>query len=1203
VAREKLKEFLNSIGSSKQGITYTVDPTYGGDDSGTSADESKIVDIGDDLGKDPGTGKDLVSIGPDLGDSLINDFLEYLTFAENYYSISGGSQRAPMLSHLDASGNPVVLKPAESQGSLDGNVFVKTSESDGEMGSSMSQYSNSGYFDGESVKLKDIISKLGNIGINEDTGDGPHSGNNLLPSIEGTSLDATGKTVVDSSPSDASQNLTKGVQDVVLSRNRFKTSDNTPYKNSDIDISDFESGINKSGTRTSQVSIGNYNANPQESQVMTNEKLEKIARSMMLKALGLDYAGTPGESTDPDEYSYDNDIAYAVSALPGPLPLKSTKPREAYGSPQLSTGQSTRDGKGAFELSGKQSSYGSSYTPDLKYNSNASSAVIKARAAATIIGMMNVLQGTVDILSAVKGDGDKIDLRSGPLLLGQAKRVALKSRVQLFQKYLSPYTKYPFMRCLNQGMLVLFGKTYENRGDLASNSDRNDISGHQTVSEAPGFWYSISRSILNKYILISSKIGNNEESYTSYPSAALSDTMSAVANTGLVGIINAVAEIGDISLRATGGVQGIDAMDDPVAPWNVDKLYDGPSTRVSKSRSSDGQTSLSLAWRGSSSPGMYLLPRNVMLAATDMNTFANGANPTKGHMTSDLMMKTYVNVNGAGQSARIPTDVVQRLENAMDAEYVPFYFHDVRTNEMIGFHAFLDNLSDSYTVSHNGQKGYGRVEDVKVYRSTTRSLTFSFYIAATSKEDFDEMWFKINKLVTLAYPQWTKGTAMKTPDGADTFIQPFSQVIGATPLVRLRIGDVIKGNYSRFNLARMFGVGERDFEISGGLALGKSGLLVTGNAQRKIGEVQLETVFKVMFGSPLALGIGSGDAGAGFGDKILRTALSGVSLNGFVNPIGAGLVLRQLRSPDIAEKTAPESASTVAETLQKAAASLAGSTAGWFSDDVGGYTESDKPILKASIDLGYELKSGTTYRITRPYVVQVIDKKRVDINSIGSAQPSKVSKGFRREGEIKTKVRYTVKIIDYAAPSDIYGKSMTCYHEDLMPNPDVMFLNNIAPFMNVMAWGTGALSAFLSDFATQTGFPNDAMQLFTTNANEFMHPGNNSITRAFENSGGRGLAGVFRSLSFNWIDPMTTWEIDWNSRAPKFCKVQVGFDVIHDLPPGIDSSGYNRAPIYNVGNIMNSVAGDVQPDGGRGSQDSYKRAGKFSAQPLDKNKL
>ena len=69
-------------------------------------------------------------------------------------------------------------------------------------------------------------------------------------------------------------------------------------------------------------------------------------------------------------------------------------------------------------------------------------------------------------------------------------------------------------------------------------------------------------------------------------------------------------------------------------------------------------------------------------------------------------------------------------------------------------------------------------------------------------------------------------------------------------------------------------------------------------------------------------------------------------------------------------------------------------------------------------------------------------------------------------------------------------------------------------------------------------------------------------------------------MSYNWIDATNTWEIDWNSRAPKVAKVTVSYDVIHDIPPGLDHAGYNRAPIYNVGDVMKDISGDVYDDFG-----------------------
>ena len=44
--------------------------------------------------------------------------------------------------------------------------------------------------------------------------------------------------------------------------------------------------------------------------------------------------------------------------------------------------------------------------------------------------------------------------------------------------------------------------------------------------------------------------------------------------------------------------------------------------------------------------------------------------------------------------------------------------------------------------------------------------------------------------------------------GDQKFIQPFSQIPTASPMIRLRVGDVIKSNYSKFGLARLFGLGQ-----------------------------------------------------------------------------------------------------------------------------------------------------------------------------------------------------------------------------------------------------------------------------------------------------------------------------------------------------------------------------------------------------------
>ena len=89
-------------------------------------------------------------------------------------------------------------------------------------------------------------------------------------------------------------------------------------------------------------------------------------------------------------------------------------------------------------------------------------------------------------------------------------------------------------------------------------------------------------------------------------------------------------------------------------------------------------------------------------------------------------------------------------------------------------------------------------------------------VASTSPADFDEMWLKINKLVTLVYPQYTAGKTLTTsPAGDYRFTQPFSQLVSASPIVRIRLGDLLRSNYSRFALARLFGLGSAGLKLDG----------------------------------------------------------------------------------------------------------------------------------------------------------------------------------------------------------------------------------------------------------------------------------------------------------------------------------------------------------------------------------------------------
>jgi hypothetical protein len=559
---------------------------------------------------------------------------------------------------------------------------------------------------------------------------------------------------------------------------------------------------------------------------------------------------------------------------------------------------------------------------------------------------------------------------------------------------------------------------------------------------------------------------------------------------------------------------------------------------------------------------------------------------------------------------RIPIEVVNNIENRLDAEYVPFYFHDLRTNEIIGFHAFLESLSDSYSVAYNSTQAHGRADAVKNYTSTKRSLSFSFNVVSTSEDDFDEMWAKINKLVTLLYPQYTKGVLnvaqglrFNSPGPKRDFIfeQPFSQVVGGTPLIRLRIGDVVKSNYSRFNLSRLFGAGAPDTGATpseGFVSKLSVAFKTPALAERNITSNPFLMPLLSFIGSPVELGtidnIQSGWA------SLLKSAafdLADLTLkNGFVNPLMSRFLART-------------SFQTEVETLGQGSIFAPGKD-GFSSSDLKLPDFNGRLFLKPRSE-PYVFKAGGKIvgyvKVTRPQLVEVKGLSSFpapDVEPTGAAKPVAVSVslagGYAGLLLPETFIRVPTQPgtpVNNPAEFDLNATCDVTLDECLF-DPDAYFNNAIAGFMiaagfNVQALLIQGASSVATNIAAASGYPvstNLINDFVGSYMRQFTAPAFNPITNTMEGSMSRGLAGVITSMQFNWIDSSTVWDTNWNSRAPTACKITVNFDPIHDISPGLDVYGANRAPVYNVG-AGRLVSGDPLPDGGLKSKIAYDRSG------------
>ena len=75
------------------------------------------------------------------------------------------------------------------------------------------------------------------------------------------------------------------------------------------------------------------------------------------------------------------------------------------------------------------------------------------------------------------------------------------------------------------------------------------------------------------------------------------------------------------------------------------------------------------------------------------------------------------------------------------------------------FRAFLEgSITDTNTAEYNSFKYLGRGETFRTYQGFSRSVTFTFKIAAQSRQEMKPLYTKLNHLISQVYPDYSPGT-------------------------------------------------------------------------------------------------------------------------------------------------------------------------------------------------------------------------------------------------------------------------------------------------------------------------------------------------------------------------------------------------------------------------------------------------------------
>ena len=611
-------------------------------------------------------------------------------------------------------------------------------------------------------------------------------------------------------------------------------------------------------------------------------------------------------------------------------------------------------------------------------------------------------------------------------------------------------TRNELQDCAVVGALAFFGIDFTNDLTGKPSAAASILNSLAAGAQNPGYDSIMARSVSRSFLSISDALMGFKGTTATGGIKKTLGLIEVLRDSKFMRALNIFSQLGDQVLSGT-----YDTFVDTTATGGFGKKISEMDKAVLSQESSHKQNRLpgtnKIAWSSYRASDMLIWPKGLTEAQRlgkldEPKGFVYAANHPD--LLANLMKDKSVS---NAVDTRISTELREALEEKLESEYMPFYFHDVRTNEIISFHAFLGSLTDDYSASYDSVDAFGRVESIKTYKNTHRKIGFSFHIAALDSEDFDYMWSKINKLVTMLYPQFTEGKTISSPDGKYNITAPFSQLIGAAPMTRIRIGDLIQSNYSKFNLARLFGY------------------TYPGN---KIDEAQIP--------------------------------LSAVSIDQKVESSIEKYIERA--------KTVP---SKERFTIRIAA--------GFNGDD---------RITKAPKNIIYK-------------VVKVVpDEEQMtevapEVDNSGSPSDVKAANEFFNEKKLanvtfsctKSGLVPTEKTLNIIR-RDEYAKV------NIDHTTEKNYYDKVADFMNDTEAGKG-----------------------------------NIIAKSFRSAGGRGIAGFIESMAFDWYDKVT-WagfgddakgSSGSSRRAPKMCKVTISFAPIHDITPGLDHMGANRAPIYPVG--------------------------------------
>lgn len=111
--------------------------------------------------------------------------------------------------------------------------------------------------------------------------------------------------------------------------------------------------------------------------------------------------------------------------------------------------------------------------------------------------------------------------------------------------------------------------------------------------------------------------------------------------------------------------------------------------------------------------------------------------------------------------------------------------HSISTNKRVEFPAFVTNFSDAYSVGWTTESVYGRMDPIKNYTGTTRTIAIAFDVVASSLEEARRNMSNYSKLIQMLYPVYSAPLSGRLGKG---------RTLAAPPLLRVQFMNLIRNN-------------------------------------------------------------------------------------------------------------------------------------------------------------------------------------------------------------------------------------------------------------------------------------------------------------------------------------------------------------------------------------------------------------------------